>query len=401
MLELKLLDKESFYEELMKLNDFRIESDDKLAKEYKKKFVNKINLNSKNIVITTENIDTKLQEYINLSDGCIIARKGKHFYKENPLFLVSIPKAGTHLLSKLFESFGYKAGHTCPVYPKGGYWYFIENSNSHTEAKSFFNESVYRSDFGNRDHPFVTSPTVFIYRNPLDIVTSEANYYHKEGKTSFAGYLNNLEFSDRLQKLINDKWLLGSIEDRISKFIAWLFFDNVISVSFEELIGEEGGGTKELQTKLIWSLQLKLQIPGVPTQYSKKVFDETSDTFFNGQIGGYKTSFNDAHYDEFNKLNQDFMNELGYSYDSSFSSKIEYFRDKKFFYNKDLKYPQFIKEANYLGYYIQKYNYKFYGAPKKNGSIDIHNCINNPDVFIEDNLEFLKYKISLKVDSEK
>src|SRR5438477_163119 len=84
--------------------------------------------------------------------------------------------------------------------------------------------AVRRRPHGNRDHAFPHHPSLFIYRNPLDIVASEANYYQEDGATVFAGYLDGLSYEERLLRLIDDPWLMGSIRDRVGKFAAWLEF---------------------------------------------------------------------------------------------------------------------------------------------------------------------------------
>ena len=180
--------------------------------------------------------------------------------------MISIPKAGTHLLFKLAEALGYQPGGICPDNPKDGHWYYVEHSNAHTPATEFFVDTVLRAPFGNRAHPFMRSPALFNYRNPLDIVVSEANYYHKDGKTAFAGYLEGLSFEDRLTRLIDDPWLLGSIRDRVGMFAAWLEFSNIMPVSFEELVGSAGGSSDEARLRMMWSLQLKLHVPGSPSK---------------------------------------------------------------------------------------------------------------------------------------
>ena len=166
-----------------------------------------------------KNLSSLLMEYVDLKQGVIIAPITRHYYKNRPLFLISIPKSGTHLLYELADAFGYRPGIVCPDNPVPGFYYCIEYSNSHTSARDFFIDTVRRSPFGNRHHPFIQYPALFIYRHPMDIVISEANYYHKEGNTVFYSYLNSLSFEERLLKLIHDPWLLGSIGDRIGNFI--------------------------------------------------------------------------------------------------------------------------------------------------------------------------------------
>jgi len=372
-LELKLVQEEALQSVLEGMEHFYIASQDASAKALESKFAHKINTASPNIVITDDDPSEALQHYHDKREGVIVAKQGKKYWMRQPLFLISVPKAGTHLLFELVKAFGYKEGGICPSRPKGGRWYYTEYSNAHTSAKHFFNETVYSSSFGNRDHPFVTSPAIFIYRNPLDIVASEANYYHKEGKTAFSGYLQSLSYEQRAMKLISDPWLLGTIRDRISHYVAWNYFDNVISVSFEELIGKKGGGDDVLQQKLIWSLQLKLQVPGSPAEFAKKIFNEQSATFFKGNIYSHKTLLKAEHMRAFQKLNQDFMRELGYRAGSAnrFSSKVDYFRKKKLHYQEAIDFPPILKEKGYYGYNIVKYAGTFYALPQTLGSVDL------------------------------
>ncbi len=399
-LELKLIENnlDSYKKELFLLNDFNIISTNELAEKLKKLFLDKLDKNSKNIIITDEEPSSLLQNYIDYKEAMIIAPIGEKYFINQPLFLISIPKSGTHLLFELVKAFGYREGGICPSNPQGGYWYYTEYSNSHTSAKRFFNDTVYKSDFGNRDHPFVTSPALFIYRNPLDIVSSEANYYHKSGKTSFSGYLSALDYDNRLSRLISDKWLLGTIRDRISEFVAWNYFNNVVSLSFEELIGAKGDGDDTIQKQLIWSLQLKLQVPGNPKKFANEIFNKDSDTFFKGQIGSYKELFKSHHYKSFNSLNQDFMEELGYSLESKFSSKRETFLMKKLIYDVNITFPPILKEY-YHSYNIVKYNKLFYGIPIKLGVFDISCDELNSSILVEDNIEKVKSKILLSIDT--
>ena len=385
-------EEEEFEVFLNEVSDFYIVDDTELARDLKIRFKDKIDISSGNIVFTTKDIGIELQKYVNKDDGMIIALIGKNYFKNKPLFMISIPKAGTHLLYELIEAFGYRKGNSDTEHCMGGYWYFTEFSNSHTSAKHFFNETVYKSDYGNRDHPFISSPALFIYRNPMDIVASEANYYHKGNKSAFRHYLSSLSYDERLMRLIDDKWLLGSIRDRVSEFIAWKYFSNVISLSFEELIGVNGGGSQTIQEKLVWSLQLKLQVPGIVQDFSKDIFNPKSDTFFKGQINSYKELFKQEHYDKFKELNQDFMEELGYEMNSEkiFSSKIDIFRNEKMVCEEELDFPPITKEMGYYGYNIVKYRKNFYAIPLSAGEVDIASDRLDSTIIVNKNINFLK-----------
>jgi hypothetical protein len=258
-------------------------------------------------------LSEQLLRLVDLKDGIVVAPRTRHAYDARPLFLISIPKAGTHLLYTLAQAFGYVAGVLCPEWPRPRHWYCVEYSNSHTRATDFFIDTVRRSPFGNRHHPFATSPALFIYRNPLDILVSEANYYHRDGNAIFGGYLRNKSFEERLLALIDDPWLFGSFRDRMAGFVPWLEFSNVVPVSFEELVGARGGGDDAVQRRLIWSLQLKLHVPGSPDAFAAQVFDTESATFNAGQIGSHREKLTGAAMQKFLQLPQDFMREFGYA----------------------------------------------------------------------------------------
>ena len=352
-------------------------------------------------IADARSLSAHLFEYLELKHGIIIAPITPHYYENTPLFLISIPKSGTHLLYKLAESFGYKPGIVLSEPPSPGNWYCLEYSNSHTSAKDFFIDTVRRSPFGNRHHPFPRSPAIFIYRNPLDILVSEANYYHKDGKTAFHGYLNTRSFEERLLTLIDDPWLMGSIRDRIGNFIPWLEFGNVIPISFEELIGDQGGASGEEQLKLIWSMQLKLHIPGNPKYFGKKIFDQNSPTFHKGKIGSFKDYFTDEAYKKFYQLPQDFVQSLGYDFedpqaDNLVPKRSLEFRARPLTYSEvDFDNTQILVERQYLGHSIYRFASTYYAVPEFL-RLPLANQANlTLKLFISDNnLIGLKHKIS-------
>ncbi len=324
-----------------------------------------------------KDLSSRLLDYLDLTYGFIIAPITQCYYKNKPLFLISIPKSGTHLLYRLTEIFGYKSGIILNDPPSPGKWYCLEYSNSHTSAKDFFIDSVRRGPFGNRHHPFPISPAIFIYRNPLDILVSEANYYHKDGKTVFHGYFSNRSFEERLLTLIDDPWLLGSIRDRIGNFIPWLEFQNVIPISFEELVGAAGGGSEKAQAMLIWSLQLKLHIPGNPKCFGEKLFNKNSPTFHEGRIGSFKKYFTENAYEKFNDLPQNFMAQLGYDFNDMDNSPVlpkraDEFRKRPLLVSEvDFSNTPITIECDFLGHNIVRYRDKFYIIPQLLGPIDL------------------------------
>lgn len=327
-----------------------------------------------------------LMEYIHCDDITILAPITSHYFKNRALFLISIPKGGTHLLYRLVEGMGYARGIVHDGNPKPGSWYCVEYSNSHTVAKDFFIDGVRRAPFGNRHHPFPRTPTLFIYRNPLDIVVSEANYHHRDGATLFSSYLGGMDFEQRLLRLIDDPLVLGSIRDRINNFVPWLECQNVVPVSFEELIGVRGGGNDSVRDALIWSLQLKLHVPGDPSEIGSLIFDEASPTFHEGKIGAARERMSEWSVRKFFTLNQDFMLATGYlnaheiqdaqnvGWDmvNMTPSRADEFRGRPLrTSSEDFRDVPVAVEWNFLGHNIVRFDGRYFGVRQSAGVVDL------------------------------
>lgn len=289
-----------------------------------------------------------------------------------PLFIVSIPKAGTHLAYELAKALGYSPGIEMPDFPEPGSWYCLEFSNSHTVARDFFVDSVRRAPFGNRHHPITQSPVLFVYRHPLDILVSEAHYYHLDGKTAFAGYFSGDDFEQRVRRLVDDKWLLGSLRQRVGGFLPWLNFPNVIPASFEELVGDAGGGSTALQLELIWSIQLKLQAGGVTKDIAAQIFKRDSATFREGQIGGYRSQLPQSLLDELTEQCYDILAGFGYSpqTNSIFSALIEQHASRPLQYSTmDFNRTPVTVERDFMRCNLVRYCRRFYAVPLSAGTI--------------------------------
>ncbi len=274
-----------------------------------------------------------LFELVDLDSGIVIAAETEGSGLKNGLYLISIPKSGTHMAVELMHAFGYRDGDAAGASTTPGYWKYLEFSNSHTSASDFFIDTVRRSPFGNRLHPLPHTPILFIYRHPYDILLSEANYYHKEGKTVFFQYLKDRSFEDRVQCLIDDPWLMGTLRERVGKYIPWLAFENVIPISFEELVGEAGGGDAGRQERLIWSIILKLQVSANVSDVASVIFNQESPTFHSGQINSHVENLPPAAWEILSRLPMDYLEAFGYAHDPSganspFGRRSEEFRKR-------------------------------------------------------------------------
>jgi hypothetical protein len=334
----------------------------------------------------------------------IAAPATQRYWRKLPLYLISIPKAGTHLLFQLAEALGYRPGGPSPPRPAGGHWYYLLDSNAHTEAAAFFRDALQKAPFGNRTHPFMRSPALFGYRHPLDIVVSEANYLRTDGNSPLYVLLSQLSVEECVERLIDDPWLLGSIRDRMGAFAAWLDCSNVVPVSFEEMVGETGGGTDEARTALIWSLQLKLHVPGRPDAIAARMSSRGGATFREGRIGGWREVLSAAAYRRFAALPQDFMEKFGYGLAAGDATPAHAAR----FRHRPLhlsavghdEVPILI-EAGYIGHNLIAYRGRYYAVEVAAGDLDLasvsaERLAKFPS---DDDLAALRVKVQLAAES--
>lgn len=318
-------------------------------------------------------LEAALHAQLDRTHGTIIIPRIAGHGLDRALFLISIPKAGTHLLYRLAETLGFEAGVVCPDIPTPRHWYCLEYSNSHTVPRDFFVDSVRRAPLGNRMHPFPFTPSLFIVRHPWDILVSEANYYAKPGNTVFSGFYSDLDFEARTKRLLEDGLMLGRFCDRVMAFEPWLHFDNVVPLAFEDLVGELGGGTLERQQRLIWSIQLKLGVPGNPRDIGAKLFDKSSPTFNEGRIGSHRTLLPAELKECLNSSKADVLQAFGYqSADGPYTAYAEDWRTRPLRYaaNKLDATPVGV-ETNYCGHNLVRYRSRFYAVPIALGPLDL------------------------------
>jgi len=315
-----------------------------------------------------------LMRLVDLQAGRVLAPRTARCGHNLPLFLISIPKAGTHLLMELARGLGYADGGSHDGDPTPGAWHYIEYSNCHTAASDFFIDTVRRSPFGNRQHPFPTSPALFIYRHPYDILVSEAEYYHQSGRSAFYGYLSQLSFEERLERLAEDPWLLGSLRARIGKFAPWLEFPNVAPVSFEELVGFAGGGDPHMQRRALWSIILKLQVDGHVDELAARVFNPHSPTFNHGSIGGFREKLTPRVRALLERQDADYLRLFGYRPDRRgplTSVRIDEFRRRPLRLGPSVAGAEpILVEPNYLGWNLIRLRGRYFGFRGSDGNRD-------------------------------
>lgn len=265
-------------------------------------------------VADAEACSATLMTYVDRPLAIIVPRT-THHYSERPVFCVSIPKTGFHLMSRVLSDMGYTHRGRLEGRPDPQCAYTFMRDHPHLTCNDLFTNLAHEQDGGAGAEIF-RHPVVFCYRHPADIAVSEAGYYAEDSATALANYYGAMPFADRLLRLIGDDGMIGTLRDRVAAYKEWMDMPNVIAVSFEEMVGAPGGGSTESQLAVLWSMQLKLHVPGEPKEFARYIFGGNSRTFRSGLIGRYREVFDERHYMAMASLdNTDFLDRFGYGTD--------------------------------------------------------------------------------------
>lgn len=164
-----------------------------------------VNTIIKTLILITDGAsgnNPKLIETLSTFQNAVVLIKDTVLTQFPSIYFVSIPKSGTHLVFTLLSAMGYTSGVGMP-FGLDKKWYPINGYNTHTRATKFFEHYPEDTIHGGRLHSFGSVPTLFLYRNPLDILISESEYYPKFGQTIFSTYFNNMSREQVINELLD------------------------------------------------------------------------------------------------------------------------------------------------------------------------------------------------------
>jgi sulfotransferase 6B1 len=243
---------------------------------------------------------------------------------KHPIFFNSMPKSGTHLLAKALMGLS-----------------GIEHSGAHLERKmvaKFVDEGVDYPVEGREDlhipndlvwierllktikpgqfitsHMFYNVPMhqllkkldfkiLMLLRDPRDVVLSWVDFIAKEQTHLLFPFFSDKDFNFRLIAGIKG---VGSdvtgtrrqppIAELITKHLKWHTDGDGFLVRFEDLIGEKGGGSREIQQRLIKDIADFLEVRSddhLIVSICDELFGGTY-TFNKGQIGRWRNMLSD------------------------------------------------------------------------------------------------------------
>jgi hypothetical protein len=165
---------------------------------------------------------------------------------------------------------------------------------------------------------------LLIVRDPRDIAISNVNYVTRMDLShplhrimaslpdDDTRLLNMIDPSDELLEKLPNIWKNYGL----STFLPWLDEPNCLIVRFEDLVGERGGGSDELQRNAIREIANHI---GADVNQSfidsiaSGLFGNTgSKTFHKGQIGNWRSHFKSMHIKAFKSHSNQALLRLGY-----------------------------------------------------------------------------------------
>lgn len=220
------------------------------------------------------------------------------------VFLNSIPKAGTHLLTTLLERMGYLLYWNQPFNPDLLLDYATSNFRPHLQRVlpgEYIVEHLPWQKSAEEIFSEFHCRIVFVYRDPRASAVSFARYVGEQHRHHrLHRYFASLPDLDSRVRAT-----LDGIPDEKSKnghgrpahgvlydsFLPWKHSESAFSISFEALVGERGGGSAEEQRNAVRGFFTHLGIKGDDEKIrrvAESVFNEQSATFRSAQIDGWR-----------------------------------------------------------------------------------------------------------------
>jgi len=151
---------------------------------------------------------------------------------------------------------------------------------------------------------------LFIYRDPRDRIISAAYFVDHPG-AHYYPELKKLSLDERIFRFIK------VVKRDYSHFIPWKECSFVYSTKFEDLVGPYGNGNLVAQIREITNIAEQI---GITNLSEEKILDVANRlfgkwTFRAGQVGAWKSHFNDEHKKAFKEIAGQLLIDLGYEKD--------------------------------------------------------------------------------------
>lgn len=158
---------------------------------------------------------------------------------------------------------------------------------------------------------------LFNYRDPRDSLLSLVNYLLQRANHPYSPFARNVIYAEILESMPNASaqldFAIAHMGEHVEKYTRnnWLLFHpSVANVSFEELVGTDGGGTESQQRATV--RRIGDFLGSAPRDQDLRLFDPAARTFFRGQAGTWRNVFSAEQTRTFGRLYGDVLRTYGY-----------------------------------------------------------------------------------------
>lgn len=246
--------------------------------------------------------------------------------ERNDFFLISIPKSGTHMLTKLLimlTDLKHRPVYTIGIAPAAlndqQFEDFMVNSkNSNQFAYGHTNPNAYSPFFMRFGEAHPEYVQIVQIRDLRDVIISYMHYVSDAIKQELGGNPSNDEMLTHMLN-ITESTASMSLERYVQYGITWANLPNIVLIHFEDLVGPKGKGSADAQKETILNLVSKLNI-SLSEEKLEYIVDNLfgnmsgppSGTFRKGQIGEWQDYFKPNHMKLFNEKWGHYQTALNY-----------------------------------------------------------------------------------------
>jgi hypothetical protein len=172
-----------------------------------------------------------------------------------------------------------------------------------------------------RDWARTGAPRIILnHRDPRDVLLSMVTFLSEDSGRGIGGFADHQMYAEILRAT-------GSIEHRLTIALedphfpgatafedaVWLLrHPRVCRVSFEDLVGEQGGGSRQRQEDAVARIAGHLNAEADPRAVAEKIFNRGSFTFRAGRIGRWQEHFTPRHRELFEARYGNLLDLYGY-----------------------------------------------------------------------------------------
>jgi hypothetical protein len=245
-----------------------------------------------------------------------------------PVFANSVPKSGTHLLVQIVDGLPHRVNYGAFLSSMTSSFQFRERSESgvarfirHMVPGEIVRGHLFYNARHAADLAQQNAVNYLIYRDPRDVVVSEAHYLREMNRWHrlHPCFRKTASIQDAIMLSINGfdppvpRISYPNIAERFARYHGWLQCDDCLAVKFEDLVSDR---QPELIRKIAEFYARRTTTPfdldaAVETM-TTRIAPQKSHTFRSGKKAGWQREFTPAHRKRFAELTGDLLIRLGY-----------------------------------------------------------------------------------------